>query len=330
MNRAGVFAAATWIAAVSLAACTGDDDVDVEPNGNESPDGRAPDPSPTRDAAAQPDAPLDRDAARDAGEVDAADAGTTLTRTVGPTGTVLIEEYYVNARFYAEDTIVRDSAVPECFATIHAADSFSVDAGTITLGGEIVGQAGGIAEESSIAYDPEAGEYFFMGDETGIYPLGAGHSLTCALSGTTGFPALAEQELPTPIVTDLTFTAPLLGAERTLSLRTDTDFEFSWTPPSDAAGHSVTLAFTEFANEANGATVAMYCNYPASAGSGRISSALLAAVREAGGNAGFLTADFGGALLTETPAYLVQVRRGASTSWSALAEEPALVTVSFE
>lgn len=339
MKRVGTYGIVLLSAALSSVwACTGDDDVDLGPDDGAvdastvTDSGRTADAS--KDAATNPvdaraDAPVD-------GAIsDASDAEVdTVTRRTGPSGLVYVDDVYVVAQFYASDTIVRDSTAPECFALLRPADGFSVNAGTITLGGEIVGKEGGLSEEGTFDYDTDSGEYFFEGDGNGIFPMGEGYTLSFTLSGTTGFPAVTIAALPTPKNENATFTAPALGAERTLSLRTDTDFVFTWTPPASSDGQTITLAFTDFTNPVDGVTGALYCNFPAGVGSGRVSAGLLAALRDAtAGESGLLRADLGGATVlgsADGAAYLVQARRLESTDWAALFTEPSQIALSFE
>lgn len=338
MKRIGVWGIVAFSCVLfSAAGCTGDDDFDPETGDDTPADASWPDSTQSSSSSSSGSAIHDgsTDSSADANSSDAADADTsTLVRTTGPSGRVIIDDIFVTAQFFAGSTIVRDTTAPGCFTMIREGNNAPVGAGAITLGGEIVGTEGGLTEESSFEADPETGEYFFDGNGSGIFPMGGGHTLTFALAGTEGFPPASISELPTPGDGDATFTSPVLGDGRTLRLRTDVDLTLTWTAPANSDGQSITLSFNDFLNTDTGTTASLYCSFSAGAGAGRVPAGLLAALREvAGSNGGFVEADIGGASFlgaADGAAYLVVTRRLTSTNWAAQATEPALVTATFE
>lgn len=274
------------IAGAAAVAC-GDD---ASPGDSATPDGGS-----TADSGARPDGstPNDPDAgdddAGDAGLADAGDAGladagedadaaptATVTTSVGPTGLIELDDVNALALFYEDDTIVHVSDAPECVGHLRSETKPASVAGTITIGGEIVGAVGGPPATVDVAPDPaDPSNLYYSGDL--IFPADDLLSLQIEKDSTTVFPSIPVQTLKTPPAGTVVVSVPEKPATGDLDVPSDKDLAFAWTPPASTTGQSLYVRYGDLV--ANGRTANIMCRFPLAVGSGRIPASLLSHVR---------------------------------------------------
>lgn len=219
----------------------------------------------------------------DSGNEQQVDAGPTLTSTTGSTGFVQIRDAYVMAAFREDDTIVRASDTPECVLHSYSVSKPYSEAGTLTIGGEIVDSDGGPSEAITITPDEER-QYFFMPepppDVGGVFHPGDVFVVHVEGSGSAAFPSMPAQSLPTALVGELDVTKPEHPGGDPLSISSAQPFEITWTPPEDAdPNHRVIVQLRELAGEETPRGANVYCSYPIAAGKGTIAASLLAEIK---------------------------------------------------
>ncbi|MBX3222927.1 MAG: hypothetical protein KF795_20620 [Labilithrix sp.] len=260
-----------------LAACS---DSDSTPDGDTSLDAGA-DTSPANTDAGTPDA----DGAAPDPDSGQHDAGPTISSAIGSTGYVKVRDGYIIARFLEDDTIVRASNAPECVVHVRSATKAFSPAGSLTVGGAIVGADGG--PEQAIVVDPdETQQYLYVPDPPpesgGVFPPTETLIVQIEGSGSLAFPLMPAQSLPSPAAGALTIAKPIVDTASAdpVVISTSEPFEIVWTPPANPhADHRVILALEDI-NGADAAKIAsLHCSFPIAAGKGSVPVNLLAELK---------------------------------------------------
>lgn len=255
------------------------------------------------------------------------DAGTdasspTTTEAIRSTGYIHITDMIAFAEFYADDTTVRWSNAPECLIVARSAAKTMSPAGTVTIGGDVVGQTGGPAEPLKL----EAATEYVAVDT--IFP--ATNEFTVDVDqgpASAGFAALPVQTLPTSLATPLVMLTPSAdaGADAgALSIPTSKPYELTWTPPTgpgDLTNQRVilNLVVTPTSLE-TGKRLSLFCGFPLTAGKATIPSEVLKDLqaRAGGGAAGGSLVFWAGGhrLITmkDATTYIIEVAREDSVA----------------
>lgn len=258
----------------------------------------------------------------DAGTADAdvdADAGpgVTVTTGVGPTGLIELDDVGAIALFYEDDTIVHVSDAANCVAHLRSETKPASTAGTITVGGDIVGAVGGPAAAVDIAPDPADPTNFYFSADL-VFPADDLLSLEVTKTATTVFPAIAATTLKTPPAGTVIVSQPAKPDAGDLEVSSANDLAFAWTPPASTAGQSLSVRFSDLVT--NGKRANVMCQFPLAAGSGHVPSSLLSHVRTwLGGEAtGLIVTNAGGAAEVKAGAasFVVFTARADSTNHS--------------
>lgn len=285
-------AASLATAAAVLVACS-DSDTTTPDDGTSLDAG--PDTSPGDTEAGAPDA--SDGAAPDAGQDD---AGPTFTSAPGSTGYVQVRDTYIVAHFREDDTVLRASNVPECVAHIRSATKPLSAAGSLTIGGAIVGADGG-PEQAIVVdpLDPTDPLYVYQPDPPpdfgGVFPPTETLLVQIEGSGSLAFPPMPAQSLPSPAAGAISFTKPVVDVDNPdpVVLTTSDTFEVTWTPPATPhADHRIILALQDIDAEEAPRLGNLHCSFPIAAGKGSIPANLLAELRSRVGGQGTATGLF--------------------------------------
>lgn len=272
-------------AALSLIAACSDDPKSADscplPDGSTIPKDGA-----TVDTGPNPDT----DSGADAGNEDAnTDGGATLQVMTALSGHVDVNWFGVNALFTPDDIVIHSTDYPQCRITLRAkarAD-FRADVGSLSIGGSLVGQDGGMPTPLVIPYSTDnAGIYLGFPPEGQIFNQGVSSSVQVQIEGNSGngVPELGVTTLHSPPYASITVLTPTVPADPDdagtgIIVKSTEDFPITWTVPTtpgaDAggAGERIIFALTETLGLSR--TGELRCHFPVSAGQGRVPAALL-------------------------------------------------------
>ena len=333
MRRALWFAVGgIWAAALTVAACS-DDDATTTPavdGGAETgrPDGTVPDSSlpdvSSTDSGGGGDA-------SDAGQ-DATEAGPTTTVAIASSGWIRVFADAFFGEFLEDQTIVRVSNAPECVAHVWSKSKLFSQAGTLTVGGQIVGSDGGPPSAIQLNATPEATgfPYFYFAFDNGIdmiFPPDDSLTVQVQTGGTATIAAVPVQTLRPPPATPVAVTKPAVPDGGVLTVPSTVPFEVTWTAPDAGAEQRVLIGFTGMTSAQKQAHI--FCGYALSKGSASIPANLLAEVRSRlGGNgSGSLHIQMGGQkeVVVGQDSIVIEVTRPDSTSFTDNFVEPQVV-----
>lgn len=135
------------------------------------------------------------------------EAGPTVSEVLGTTGLIRVFPDAVQAEFRVDDTVFHVSNAPECVVHLAALGKGFSNAGTLTIGGAIVGADGGPPEPIEVGADTESNNnYLFPGP---LFPSDPLLTLQVALAGFSSVPSMPVQTLHVPGSTLLEITAPV-------------------------------------------------------------------------------------------------------------------------
>ena len=269
-----MFVGATFTGIALVCACT--DDPSNEGTGGTTADS----------GASSPDAGMQGvdGAANDSGASDSgtsgedADAGPTITSAVGPTGFVRVFNDFIVGEFYEDDTIVRASNAPECVIHLRSGSKPASPAGTLTIGGPILGSDGGADQPVTVDADPAGANIYFV--EGPIFPPDDALLVHVEGAGTFAFPAMPVQVLRPPPADLVAVTAPALDDAGTLGIPSTKPLQVTWTAPANAkADARMTFTFTGLDADVTASQGALYCSYPLASGQATIPANVLTELR---------------------------------------------------
>ncbi|MBX3262294.1 MAG: hypothetical protein KF782_21610 [Labilithrix sp.] len=214
-----------------------------------------------------------------------------------------VRDGYIIARFLEDDTIVRASNAPDCVVHVRSATKSFSPAGSLTVGGAIVGVDGG--PEQAIVVDPdETQQYLYAPDPPpesgGVFPPTETLIVQIEGSGALAFPLMPAQSLPSPAAGALTIAKPAVDPDSAdpVGIPTSEPFELVWTPPATPhADHRVILALEDATGEESPRIASLHCSFPIAAGKGTVPANLLTELKSRIGGSG-------------TPSALMQVVAG--------------------
>jgi len=219
-------------------------------------------------------------------------ARSPTTATLGSTGHIEIEDFFVGGVFFANSTILRAKANPECVAHLWAAEQRFSNAGTMTVTSDLVGKPGG-PSAPLVIYPDDHQEYYEFPDPP-LFNFPDGAKVQFELTGATGFPPLRTSTLRSSIFDTITVTAPTLPESDELIVSSTKPLDFAWDAPAKPphpglAGHTQQLSVRFFALGPV-AWAFLYCSWPIYEGRGQLPAVLLSAVRARLGGSGTLDA----------------------------------------
>lgn len=299
-----------------LVAC-GDDDDNVTPAKDGSP--------PETGSMMMVDSSMPIDAPSDTSEVDSGtdtgvDAAPVLMSATANSGEIFVANDIVTASFYEEDTILHWSNAPDCVVFSRGQTKPTSAAGTLTVGGQIVGSDGGTDQVITVDPDTMNGNtYFYPGD---IFPKVDTYTVNVELSTSLGFSAMPVQTLRPPRNAPVTVTAPAAPADAgaPIVIPSTAPLKLTWTVPAGVtAEQKITFVLRVLGTAAVTAKLAnLYCAFPQSAGTATIPANVLADMqtRAGGPSDAQLHVFAGGAkeVKTASGSYYVEVTRTDSTT----------------
>jgi hypothetical protein len=304
-------------AACVLLAC-GDDDTAVTP----TPDGSVPDSSkpdtssPPIDSGGGTDTGTGTDTGVDTG----VDAGPTVTNTPGSTGEISVQPDIVVADFYEDDTIVHWSNAPNCVAFARGTNKKSGPAGTLKVGGEVVGKDGGADMEIEVSYDPDMG-YFFPAT---VFPPVDTYSVNVQTTQAVGFAPMPVEAFRPSREAPITLTAPAaLDGGAFPTIPSTAPYTITWTAPTGGFVNDQVIIVSMVITGSSALTaknLRLYCTFPLKDGTGTIPANVLSEIKTRGGGGasldGLMHIYSGGAkeVKLSTGSYFVEVARTDSTS----------------
>lgn len=250
-----------------------------------------------------------------------ADAGPVLTSSVGSTGSIQIRQDAVFAEFYEDDVILRWSNAPDCVAHVRSRTKPQSQAGTLTVGGPIVGSDGGTDQAITVTPDPMLG-YVFIGP---VFPFTDALNVELSGTSTVAFPGIPVQTLEPSAAAEVVVSKPVLPDSGDLKIPHTSAFDIAWTAPgSGTANKKIAFVLSISPTSAIGAKVAiLHCAFPLAAGQASVPANILADLRDRA-TAGTGTTNptgfvhvFAGAkkeIAITTTSYVVEAARIDSTS----------------
>lgn len=302
-------------AACVLLAC-GDDDTAVTP----TPDGSTPD-------ANKPDttAPIDSGGGTDTGTgtdtgVDTGvDAGPTMTSTLGTTSELLVSNDIFVGQFYEDDTILHWSNAPGCVAFVRGPAKVPSQAGTVTVGGAVVGKDGGPDMQTDIDPD-QTGSYFSPGT---FYPTVDTFTVDVQIEAAVGFSPMPLTTFRPSREAPIALTAPAAPDAGTFApINSTAPYTITWTAPSGGFVNEQVIVVSMLLTGSSANTSKnsrLYCTFPLSGGTGTIPANVLTELKTRGGGValdGFMHIYSGSAKEVKVPtgSYFIEVARADSTS----------------
>jgi hypothetical protein len=248
--------------------------------------------------------------------LDAGDAGSEVTRVLGSTGVVTIGVDSIIGSFYEDDTILRTASAPDCVAHVRSSSKGTSSAGTLSVGGPIVGADGGAPNEIELTAEVSPFAYEHFGP---VFPADEVMLLQVQVSGGAAFPALPLQALRTSPPASVAITKPAPDVDGNIIVPSNAPFEITWTAPAGAlADQRLVVALSGLNVEGGAKRAALYCSYPLSAGTAALPAALLAELKVlVGANApGLFHAWAGGQkeVATATSSYVIEVANALGTT----------------
>lgn len=272
------------------------------------------------DGSASPDSGSDASPS-DAGTDADATTGPTRKESVESTGVVRVLSTFAYAEFYVDDVVVRWSNAPDCVLVMRSPAKPLATAGTVTIGGEIVGKDGG--PTNPVILDPDFDYYA----EDNILPSTNEFRVDISQGPTsTSFASLPIQTVPTSLPTPLALLTPTAvdaGARRTIPIATP--FELTWTAPSGPGDLTFQRVIVELnvspSQQDTGRSANLFCGFPITSGKATIPAEVLQDMAAAAGGApaGGLLAVFAGGQRTVTvknTTYIIAVNRDDSTTFT--------------
>jgi hypothetical protein len=211
-----------------------------------------------------------------------------LTTRVGATGHVEIEDFFIGGVFFANDTIIRAKAHPECVLHIEIAEPQFLSAGTLTVSSDFVGTPGGPPAPFTI--NPDASQQYAEFPDPPLFNFPDGAKVEVMLDGSVGFPPIARTTLRSSIFGTINMTAPRIPDSGLLEVSSTVPLKFKWEVPETPrnAAHarhpqSVSLRFLALGPDHWGQ---LWCSWPVSEGGGNVPAVLLGELRrQLGGTA---------------------------------------------
>jgi hypothetical protein len=267
-------------------------------------------PAPLADAAPCPDATTPTET-----EDGAADAGPKFTSVVAATGIIEVADRSVTAQFYVDDSVIHAASAPECTIHLRTQTKPTSVAGTLKVGGTVVGSDGGTTTPISLDNKP----YAYGGD---VFPAGD-PNLTVQIESTGNLvlPRLPVATLHTPLADEVAITKPLAedGPDSIIYFSRTEPLSIEWTVPSgDLTNRQLIVDFKEVSGD-TAAIMSLFCRYPLAAGSAHIPADVFAFMKEKLGVEPFGTFSIYTGEQKEITAgeasYVVQVHRPDTTSY---------------
>lgn len=309
-------------AACALLACA-DDDTAVTPTPDASTpiDASNPDSGTPRDSGAG-----DTATGSDTGTDTGIDAGPTLTSTLGSTGTIYVGNDVIVALFYEDDTILHWSNAPGCVAFVRGVSKPNSQAGTLKVGGAVVGADGGPASEIEVNADPGMGNAYFFGPFEVVYPTVDTHTVSVQLTAAQGFSPMPVEAFRPSRETPITITAPAEPDGGAFApITSSAPYTITWTAPSGGFVNEQQIVVAVAVTGSSALTAKnsnLYCAFPLGAGTATIPANVWSELKTRGGAGAGATLDAqmhiysgsGKEVKVPTGSYFVEVARSDSTT----------------
>ena len=221
------------------------------------------------------------------------DTDEATTSTTGSTGQVEVSDFFIGATFYADSTIVRGRAQPECVAHIQSPDQAFSDVGTLVVGSDFVGMPGGPA--NPFAIEPDFRNDYFAFPDPPLFNVGRGERVQVSLAGLPAFPPIHVATLRSSALAPIHVMAPTVPASEVLAVSSTAPLRFGWEVPASPSPHvgrqrhpeSVSMCLFALGPAHWGQ---LYCSWSTSAGRGEVPASLLSEFRRQLGGSGVLDA----------------------------------------
>lgn len=291
---------------------------------------------PTTEAGTQdrPDAGAVADATTD-GETDAGAEGgiVPLTTRVGAAAAISINANLAFAAFKEDEQIIESPAYPDCLIQAGSGNNKpAASGGTMTIGGDAVGQDGGIPAPLQVTPLPEDGNiYVAVADPGLLFERASGQKVQISLDGTAFVPGFAPVTLHSPKFADVVrVTSPTMpdGGD-SLVVKSSEPFDVKWTAPTGAVGDEK-LIVTFFSLQSDAVVAELRCAFPVGAGQATVPVELMKELRttlgESAGGAvpGFIRIRSGDFKIVSQPnaAYTIEVSHLTDISFEEGADTP--------
>jgi hypothetical protein len=212
------------------------------------------------------------------------------TTTLGSTGRIEVAADFIGGVFYAEDTILRATAAPNCVVHIESAAKAFSPAGALVVSSDLVGPDG--APPVSYVVNPDPSNEYFEFPDPLLYNFPDGTKVHVQLAGTPVFPAILDTTLRSPVFGTIGVTVPTPPSTGVLTIPSTAALNIVWAVPAGGGlGHrqhqqvSVRLFVLSPVRWAQ-----LYCTWPLVAGHGAVPAVLLRELRAQLGGAGPLDA----------------------------------------
>lgn len=210
-----------------------------------------------------------------------AEAGVVITATVANSAWIQIADDVIFAAFYEDNTILRASDAPHCFALLRSSSKPLSPGGDITVGGDAVGTDGGPPAAVKVT-QPANNDYVnFMDPGQTVFPgPGTSARVQVETSGTDAFPALPVTTLRSSPLGTIQVTAPTLAdGSANIVVKSDRPLDIRWALPDGGlpdAGAAEPKISTSLWFLWKGARVGeLHCGAPVSAGQTTLPASLL-------------------------------------------------------
>jgi len=195
----------------------------------------------------------------------------------GSTGVIELHDDWVRAQFFKNDTILHATDAPNCVAWIRSTDSVPVPAGSLKVGGGLVGKIGGPTEPVFIHFNPEFFEYsYFIPSSVKLFQQEKVAMLYVQTSGKPTFPSIPLVSLQTAGFHILSVINPVL-VNNGLTISSKNGLAISWVVPNSVGSERVGASlFFLFGNSKVGE---LRCGAPVLAGKMTLPASLLSVIR---------------------------------------------------
>lgn len=210
---------------------------------------------------------------------------------------------------------MRFSNAPECVLHLRPVDRPWVAAGTLTIGGPIVGTPG--AAEAPFVIEPDAcdGSYFGFGP---TYPPSDELAVEVSLAGRGVFPTMPAQTLIPSPADPVEILSPLPDELGAIAFPSTEDFEIAWVPPLLGGADQRLVFGLAVSADPHQPMAELYCGFPLDQGQATIPANVLGEVAQRIGSAamGMVHLLAGGQreVAVGDASYVIEVARGLDSS----------------
>lgn len=200
-----------------------------------------------------------------------------LLKRVGTSGNFYISPNIAFGLIKQGETLIRLPSAPDCdlhFGSINTPLSFG---GTLIIGGDAVGQPGGIGAPIEITPDDPFDFFYGFGLDAGqaFYPRASGQRVTVRLHGSGSVPKMPLTTLRSPRFSDFVeVTSPIPTETGEIVANADEGLKLTWTVPSGLLGNQKLIA-AMFSFSSTDSIAELRCAFPLKAGMASVPAPLM-------------------------------------------------------